>query len=222
MKTFKSLLAAVVVMAVAVVSGTQSASAGSPFRFGLKAGVAINELKFNEDAFSSSNRAGFTGGVTAQFIAPILNIGCDASVMYTRRSSSIDAVYDEDGSVLSEAMNKNSDYIEVPINFRWNISLPLVGSFVTPFLATGPDFSFLLSNKSIKGSVDETVNAWKNKSFDFAWNFGVGLKFVDRVEVSAMYGLGITSNASSDQALYGSKLTDGKNRVWTITAAYLF
>ena len=90
-----------------------------------------------------------------------------------------------------------------------------MGKFVTPFLTTGPDFSFLVSNKNVK-------DAWNKKTFDFAWNFGFGLKLVDRVELAAAYGLGITSNASSDSALYGKNIVDGKNRVWTVTAAYLF
>ena len=64
-------------------------------------------------------------------------------------------------------------------------------------------------------------NAWENKTFDFAWNFGFGIRLVDRVEIGATYGLGIT-NATKSDALYGGNLTDGKNRVWTVTAAYLF
>ncbi|MFG6396459.1 MAG: PorT family protein, partial [Muribaculaceae bacterium] len=150
--------------------------------------------------------------VMLQFIAPIINIGCDASVMYTHRQNRIN--FTEEGEATS-GMTVNSDYIEVPINFRWNIGLPIVGKFVTPFLTTGPDFSFLVSNKNVK-------DAWNKKTFDFAWNFGVGLKLVDRVELAAAYGLGITSNASSDSALYGKNIADGKNRVWTVTAAYLF
>ncbi len=212
MRKLKSVFAAVALFAAVFVAGTQSVSAGSPLRFGVKAGVAINELKFNENAFSSSNRAGFTGGVMLQFIAPIINIGCDASVMYTHRQNRIN--FTEEGEATS-GMTVNSDYIEVPINFRWNIGLPIVGKFVTPFLTTGPDFSFLVSNKNVK-------DAWNKKTFDFAWNFGVGLKLVDRVELAAAYGLGITSNASSDSALYGKNIADGKNRVWTVTAAYLF
>lgn len=212
MKSFKSVFAAVALLVALFAAGVQTASAGSPFRFGVKAGVALSELKFNEDAFSSSNRAGFTGGITLQFVAPIVNIGVDGSVMYTHRQNRVTGV-DDSGSQVKNTVN--SDYIEIPINFRWNIGLPVVGKFVTPFIFTGPDFSFLLSKKNVE-------NAWKKKTFDFAWNFGVGLKLVDRVELAGSYGLGITNSASSDGALYGSNLTDGKNRFWTVTVAYLF
>lgn len=211
MKKIKAALVSAIMLCAALVAGVQSASAGGPLRFGVKAGVNVNEMKFNESAFDASNRSGFTGGVTLQFVAPILNIGVDASVMYTHRQNRI--YFTEDGE--TEGITSNSDYIEIPVNFRWNISVPLISKVVTPYLFTGPDFSFLMSNKNVK-------NAWNNRTFDLGWNFGLGLRFVDHLEIGASYGLGITNSASVDNALYGKNLADGKNRFWTITAAWLF
>lgn len=211
MKKIKAALVPAIMLCAALVAGVQSASAGGPLRFGVKAGVNVNEMKFNESAFDASNRSGFTGGVTLQFVAPILNIGVDASVMYTHRQNRI--YFTEDGE--TEGITSNSDYIEIPVNFRWNISVPLISKVVTPYLFTGPDFSFLMSNKNVK-------NAWNNRTFDLGWNFGLGLRFVDHLEIGASYGLGITNSASADNALYGKNLADGKNRFWTITAAWLF
>lgn len=211
MKKIKAALVSAIMLCAALVTGVQSASAGGPLRFGVKAGVNVNEMKFNESAFDASNRSGFTGGVTLQFVAPILNIGVDASVMYTHRQNRI--YFTEDGE--TEGITSNSDYIEIPVNFRWNISVPLISKVVTPYLFTGPDFSFLMSNKNVK-------NAWNNRTFDLGWNFGLGLRFVDHLEIGASYGLGITNSASADNALYGKNLADGKNRFWTITAAWLF
>lgn len=211
MKKIKAALVLAIMLCAALVAGVQSASAGGPLRFGVKAGVNVNEMKFNESAFDASNRSGFTGGVTLQFVAPILNIGVDASVMYTHRQNRI--YFTEDGE--TEGITSNSDYIEIPVNFRWNISVPLISKVVTPYLFTGPDFSFLMSNKNVK-------NAWNNRTFDLGWNFGLGLRFVDHLEIGASYGLGITNSASADNALYGKNLADGKNRFWTITAAWLF
>ena len=211
MKKIKAALVSAIMLCAALVAGVQSASAGGPLRFGVKAGVNVNEMKFIESAFDASNRSGFTGGVTLQFVAPILNIGVDASVMYTHRQNRI---YFTDGGE-TEGITSNSDYIEIPVNFRWNISVPLISKVVTPYLFTGPDFSFLMSNKNVK-------NAWNNRTFDLGWNFGLGLRFVDHLEIGASYGLGITNSASADNALYGKNLADGKNRFWTITAAWLF
>lgn len=201
MKRITRLALAAVAALAFFVTGSQQAQAGGPLRFGIKAGATVNSLKFNNDLLSSSNRCGFTAGLDAQFTAPIIGIGVDASVMYTRREAQV-----KEGNFAS---NVHSDYLEIPVLFRWNIGLPGVGKIITPYLATGPDFSFLMSKKNAE-------NALANKTFDFAWDFGLGVRLVDHLEIGAYYGLGISNAASGDQSLHG------KNRFWTVTAAWLF
>lgn len=213
MKNFKAIVASALCGIALLVGASQEASAAGPLRFGVKAGVAVNSLKLSESTFSADNRAGFTGGLTCQFVAPIINIGVDASVMYVRRASSDVYTY-EDGSV--DKFNLSNHYIDIPINFRYNLGLPGIGKIITPYIFTGPDFSFLLSKKNVK-------EVWNNRKFDVAWNFGLGVKLVNHVEIGASYGLGITKSGSIEgDALYGNNLLNGKNRCWTITAAYLF
>jgi hypothetical protein len=208
----KSILSALLV-AVAFLSISNDAKA-SGLQFGVKAGLTVNSLKFNNSVFDADNRCGYTAGLMTKFIAPVLNIGFDASVMYTHRSINVGMSADDEGLyVAGENISRN--YIEIPINFRWDISLPVIGSYVTPFLTTGPDLSFLVSKENAE-------NAWNNKTFDFAWNFGVGLMFVNKIQVHASYGIGLNNAASADSSLYGKFGTDSKNRFWTITAAYLF
>jgi hypothetical protein len=45
--------------------------------------------------------------------------------------------------------------------------------------------------------------------------------FVNKVQVHASYGFGLSKATSTDDSLY-SKIGDSKNRFWTISAAYLF
>lgn len=73
-----------IVVLVSVFATTSTASA--QLRFGLKAGATFNNMKFNEDLFSSDNTTGFTGGAMLEFTVPVVGIGVDASVMYVRRS----------------------------------------------------------------------------------------------------------------------------------------
>ena len=130
MKALKRvLLALVMVVMTASVASAQ-------FRIGPRLGVEVNSLKFNEDVFNSDNRAGFTGGLMAEFNIPVVNLAFDASVMYVRRVKDIN-FKNEDG------VKSNSDYIEIPINFKWKIGLPVVGKIVTPYVFTGPSFAFL-------------------------------------------------------------------------------
>ena len=208
MKNLKLFMAAVVVAACACVAPKAQAAG---LQFGVKAGLTVNSLKFNQELFDSNNRSGFTAGAMLQFSTP-LGFGVDGSVMFTRRFAEVS--YNDGGTVSTESMNRS--YIEIPINLRWNLGLPGIGQFVTPYIATGPDFSFLCSKKN----VDE---AWKNHTVDIAWNIGLGVRLVKKVEIGASYGIGLTKAASGSESLYGGPLSfNGKNRFWTITAAYLF
>ncbi len=213
MKFVKKIFSAAL-LGLAIFTAAPQAEAAGPFRFGIKAGVAINDLKFNEDAFNANNRTGFTGGLTAQFVVPLTGIGCDISAMYTHRSNRISVNSTDANGTSASSMNVNRDYLEIPVNFRWEINIIGINKIVAPFITTGPDFSFLMSKQNVN-------DAWKEKKFDLAWNFGFGLQFVQKVQIAASYGLGLTKSASGDASLYGTGI-DSKNRFWTVTAAYLF
>lgn len=204
---------------VALVAMAAVVPASAQFRFGLKAGVAVSELKLNKDVFDSSNRAGFTGGIMAEFTVPVVNLGFDASVLYASRS--VEAAYTDNGVTVTK--NDTRSYIDIPINLKWKIGLPLVGNIITPFITTGPDFSFLCSKQNFD-------NAWNSRKFDVAWNVGAGVQLVNKIQIAASYGFGLTNSVSGDKSLNGSTVGNdlkdfnfkGKNRFWTITLAYLF
>ncbi|MDE5812153.1 MAG: PorT family protein [Muribaculaceae bacterium] len=209
MKSFKRILIIALVAMAAVLP------ASAQFRFGVKAGVAVNSLKLNKDILDGDNRAGFTGGVMAEFTVPVLGLGMDASVLYASRGAKIEQEVEGTNDV--EIVNKTRSYIDIPLNFKWKIGLPVVGKIVSPFITTGPDFSFLCSKKNFQ-------NAISNRKFDVAWNFGVGVQFVNHVQVAASYGLGLTNSVSGSEGLNSTLLKDfkGKNRAWTVTVAYIF
>ena len=213
MKVFKKLVAAAIV-AVACMSAAPSVSAAGPIKFGVKDGISVNDLKFNEELVSSNNRTGFTGGFTAQFVAPIIGIGCDLSAMYTHRSNRISGGEDVNGNPVG-SMNVNRDYIELPLNLRWEMNVIGISNIICPFLTTGPDFSFLLSKQNVK-------DAWNQKKFDVAWNFGVGLQLFTHLQVGASYGLGITKTVEKVSSITAGPEITGRNNYWTVTAAWLF
>ncbi|MDE6524772.1 MAG: PorT family protein, partial [Paramuribaculum sp.] len=106
------------------------------------------------------------------------------------------------------------EYIEIPLNLKWKINVPVVASIVKPFLTTGPSFSILTSK--------ENFREFKNKKTDVAWNFGFGVELIKHIQVSASYGIGMTKAFESVGLTNGSQNIDAKNRYWTVTAAYLF
>lgn len=199
MKTIKVLI----VMAIVAIA---SVPAQAQFKFGPKVGLTVNELHFNSSTFNSDNRAGFTAGAMLEFTMPVAGWGFDASVMYVRRNTQ----WLENNNVTKD----NRDYIDIPINLKWKINIPLINNIVRPYLATGPSFSFLTSRKSMAG-------AYNNRKFDTAWNFGFGLELFKHVQVGASYGLGMTKALKTVGAT-GSAGVSGRNRYWTVTAAYLF
>ncbi|HIU39545.1 MAG TPA: porin family protein [Candidatus Limisoma intestinavium] len=199
-------LACVIIAAVVGFAATVPASA--QLKFGLKAGVAVNNLKFDKDIVKADNRAGFTGGAMLEFTVPVVGVGLDASVMYVHRS--VDKGFFED----IKDFDGSRDYIDIPINLKWKINLPVVSSILKPYIATGPAFAFLVSKNDFKEFIDQ-------KKCDISWNFGVGLEFFSHLQVGASYGLGLTNALEKINVADGTPI-EGKNKYWTITAAYLF
>lgn len=209
MKAIKSVISVAIVAIAVLLSSTP---ADAQIKFGIKAGANFNSLKFNQDLFNDDNRAGFNGGVMLEFTMPIIGVGMDASVMYVHRSGEDFTDHDEAGNEISTSTSR--DYIDIPLNLKYKLSLPGIGSLVKPFVTTGPSFAFLVSKKNINEFI-------KNKSCDIAWNFGFGIELFSHVQVAASYGLGLT-NTLEYVGIGNNETIEGKNRYWTVTAAYLF
>lgn len=182
------------------------------FRFGVRAGLNVNSLHFNKEIFDENNRAGFTGGVMAEFTVPIIGVGADLGVMYVRRNLQfMQTLADK----TTEVQNLNSDYIEIPLNIKYKIGIPAISSILKPYIFTGPSFAFLTSKKHIENFVHD-------KTCDIAWNFGLGLEFFNHLQVGASYGLGMTKAFQAVNLAGDAAGIEGKNRYWTVTAAWLF
>lgn len=215
MRKLQVLLLAIVALATAALP------AAAQFRIGPRVGVEVNSMRLNSSVFENDNRAGFTGGVMAEFTIPVVNLAFDLSVMYVHRVSNSTAFNTADVGVEEEALLnadgfKKRDYIEIPLNFKYKFGLPIVGKVLSPYIFTGPSFGILASKRAI-------TNAYESKAFDVAWNFGVGLQLFTHLQVGASYGLGMTKTLEYVNPL-GVTATpiDGKNNCWTITAAWLF
>ena len=197
MKTIKTIIAAIV-----VVCGLTAVPANAQFRIGPKVGINVNSLHFNDKTFDRDNRVGFNAGVMTEFTVPVIGIGMDASVMYVRRNSTI---IKGDGTDVRD----NRDYIDIPINLKYKLNIPVISSIIAPYLATGPAFAFLTSKRDFKD--------FRNRKCDVAWNFGFGAELVKHLQIGASYGIGLNKAVGTSD-----KSIEGKNRYWTVTAAYLF
>lgn len=175
------------------------------FKIGPRLGVDINSLHFNKDVFQEDNRAGFTGGLQAEFMIPGLGFGFDASVMYVRRSATFTD---------NQRTEVNADYIEIPVNLKYKLGLPLLSRILKPYVFTGPSFSFLTSRRFFSDFV--------NKKSDTAWNFGFGVELINHLQLSASYAVGMSKALDVFHLSNEDANINGKNRYWTVTAAWLF
>lgn len=201
----KSIKAIMLVLAVIVSAATFTADA--QFRFGPKVGLTVNDMHFNSSVLDADNQTGWTAGVMGEFTVPVIGISADLSAMYVRRNTKF---------LQEQGISKdNRDYIELPLNVRYNFSIPVVNRVVLPYIGVGPSVSFLTSRKNIK-------DAYSNKSVDWAFNFGFGLRFLNHIDLNVRYGLGLTKAVRAAGANTQAAGIEGKNRYWTITAAYLF
>lgn len=217
MKSIKRIMAVVVAcVAIAVPASAQLA-------FGIKAGAKINDLKFDSEVLDVSNRAGFTGGVMAEFTLPVLGIGVDASLMYVY--SPVNGEYPEIAGISDLAdIDFSGSYLEIPINLKYKLSLPALGKVVTPYAFTGPSFSFLLNTKDLTGDM---AKYFERNTVDVAWNLGVGVELFSHLQVGASYGWGMNKilkkvGEYAPDYDYSKYMGNGKKNCWTVTAAYLF
>lgn len=203
MKNLKRIILALMALTVCF-----AADAG--IRFGVKAGLNVNNLHFNQSLFDAKNRAGFTGGVMTEIMIPVVGIGFDASLMYTRMNSRdyVNTSYDN-----VEEVQFGKDFIEIPVNVKYKLSLPAIESLIKPYVYTGPTFAFKL-NKN-------TIEYMKARTCQVAWNIGLGIELIKHLQVQASYGFGINNVAQYTELVSTEKLKV-KNNYWTVTAAWLF
>lgn len=202
MKTLKSIIVVVLIAVMGV------GVADAKLRFGLKAGVNVNDLNLKEPkaTFASENGTGWTAGIMTQYLS-VIGLGFDASVMYTRLNA--DVFYNN-----TDLSTDNHNFIEIPINLKYRIGLPVVGNILAPYIFTGPAFAFKLDKN--------TVEEFKTKTCQVAWNVGLGLELFKHLQIGASYGFGINDIVSKVNIGVNAEDLKTKNNYWTITAAYLF
>ena len=219
----KRVKIAVMVLLVALVSGLQ---ANARLAFGVKAGLNVNKMHLNHDElFDGSNRAGFTVGVMGEYTLPMIGLGVDLSLMYTRMNSEVEANIPVSsypvGALIPTAKadyNVGKNFLEIPLNIKYKFSIPAINRIFSPMIYTGPTLALKL---------DGSDNSFDTKTCQWGWNVGIGLEFIRHLQISAGYTFGI-NNVMDDVDLPFNLGTvkpgdiNMRNNYWTVTAAWLF
>ena len=178
-------------------------------RLGVKGGLNIASVHFSTDVLQSDNVTGFQIGPMIEGSLPLVGLGFDAAILYAQKGL-------ETKNVGGEKTTLKNDYIDVPVNLKWKLGLPIM----KVYLAAGPYVGFRVGGNKIWELPGSMVDQVKTKSFSAGLNFGAGVELISHLQVGLNYGLGLTNNYSME-SLSLTK-SDGKNRGWSVTAAILF
>jgi hypothetical protein len=179
--------------------------------FGVKGGVNISSVHFNNEIVSSDNITGFSIGPMVEIMVPYVGVGVDAAILYSQKGMA--DVKGKDVTRVGKELT--TDYIDVPVNFKWKFGLPVIKGY----FAAGPYASFKVSGEKIWNIPGMINSEFETKSFAAGVNVGLGAEVLRHIQVGFNYGLGLTSNYSGTVE---NESYEGKQRGWTISAAILF
>lgn len=196
-----------------VLLATMAVAAQAQVKFGVKGGLNLTNMKFDNSVTNKSNQTGFFIGPTLNFTLPVVGLGIDASALYDQRSAKIDGSEDK--------LKQQS--IQVPINLRYGFGL---GNTASIYIFAGPQFGFNIGDKS--ANIIDNALEWRLKDSNLSANVGLGLMLLNHLQVSANYNiaLGTTgeSNVISTTTSTVGDLVTGKTKAnaWQLSVAYFF
>lgn len=198
----KISLASLLVLATIATAFSQA-----QFSLGLKGGLNLSKINFDNAASNLDNRTGFHGGAFA--LIKITKIGIQPEILFSKQGSTF-----EFDNTNYEA---NFDYINVPIIFK----LYLVAGLN---IQLGPQFGFLSTQELIN-----TANGVKDpqdakdlfdKKSDLAIAFGAGWDLPFKLTLDARYNVGLSDIEMQPQG--SANPVTFKNQVVQISLGYKF
>jgi hypothetical protein len=189
-----------------------SIAAQAQLKWGVKAGLNLSEVSFNKEVINSivDNYTGFQVGPMVEFTVPIIGIGMDAAILYSHEGFKLGRLDDLGnlGEILNiETQTFRTNNLIVPVNLKYKLTfMGVAGAYAT----AGPYAKFRLSDLG---------DQWKDKSFGAGLNFGIGVELLSMLQIGVNYQLGLTNDFST---IGVSDILKAKDRMWTVSAAYLF
>ena len=193
-----------------VLLATMAVAAQAQLKFGVKGGLNLTSMKFDNEILSKSNQAGFFIGPTVKFTLPVVGLGIDAAALYDQRSAKI-----EDETIKQQS-------IQIPVNLRYGIGL---GSTANIFIFAGPQFGFAIGNKT--SEIFDNVADWRLKDSNLSANVGLGLLLFDHLQISANYNIALGTTGEVDlnsaaSTTWNTAIGKAKANAWQLSVAYFF
>ena len=184
------ILVAAFVMMIAMTATAQT-------RFGIIAGIVIENEMPSEDEKKNNNQVGYTAGAIVDFDLPVQGLGLEAGAKYTKHTYG------------KPSMEQYS--VDVPVHVRYRLEVPVVEKVVAPYAFTGPSVSAGVSNKMPTRLSDVKMS--------LSWNVGAGVEMFKHVRVAATYSIQVSK---TDVVNNGVLVKGKKGDCLTISASYMF
>ncbi len=188
-----------------------AASAQTSSRWGVTAGMNINEIHFKQtDILPSTRMVGPQVGVTSEMNFSGIGFGVDASLLYFLKQGKVDyGSRTAWGSLGYGNETVAMHYIDVPLHLKFKPRrLGGLESTLMPLVYVGPQFSFLPFASHKKLNSYPPVNVYLDMGF--------GVELMERVQLKGGY------NFSVGQTFHTKLLDDNvaKNRTWYVNLTW--
>jgi hypothetical protein len=184
----------IVLLAVLVVA----INADAQIKLGIKAGLNVSDMSFSSKEGIGgqidklvANRNGWHLGMALKMNFPLFPLTLQPELLFSTKSFDI------------KDSHLTLNYIEIPVNLQWGISL----GKVRPYVELSPYFSYLVgSNKAL-----DALNSW-----DGGLGLGVGID-IWKLQISGKYVWGLEGNVGN---IEGFEDVSFKNRSIRISVGY--
>ena len=193
-------------------------------QLGIKAGVnKANEIiSFSQanvvSPFYSNNLMGYQIGVVYQAMPKKSGLGFEIGALLSQKGSTIDSTN------IAYSINegyKEINYLEVPINIRYRLSLGFIGIYGFGGVYGG----YILSGKIVNEiSSESSVESYQNfvDRTDYGYNFGAGIELFKKIQLGATWTKGLKNTLNTAYTNYTNLPTTFKNSVFTLNLVYMF
>ncbi len=188
-------------------------------KLGVKAGLNLASLNFDESELNSSNKTGFTAGFMVE-IPMAKNFSLQPELLYSQQGSKT-SFSDKDVTNSHYKSTIDLNYLNIPVMLKYYVVKGLS-------IQAGPQIGILL--KANNKYQDNFLGYENHESFnlkdystgiDTSVNFGLGYQFKDKFYTDVRYNISY-SNAFKEGDANHFINNDMKNRVFQITIGYFF
>lgn len=188
-------------------------------KIGVKAGLNISSLAFDENEMNSSSRTGFTAGVMVE-IPLAKNFSLQPELLYSQQGGKT-SFFDLDVTNSNYKGTLELNYLNIPLMLKYYVVKGLS-------VQAGPQIGILL--KANNKYEDNFLGYENHESFnlkdystgiDTSVNFGLGYQFKDKFYTDLRYNISYSNVFKDGDANYFIN-QDMKNRVFQISLGYFF